>query len=344
MAVLSSLRIVREKSSSLPGVDASSLKLTSKFGRNFRLGILAVAVIAYPLVSLTLNGPLIKKFPYFQDAELDLSDRLDKIITEEYERYLRNEKKERKNVVARFFRLQNTNVIDSIVKGTIALKTGVAVALPFYVNFNNRTDVVDYCKRKLKTFLFCDDAINVNWDSDIGKNIADTLCLSDNALRFLVLRDLYSNEQYKSFVSREVSWVGYSTVACFLTFIIHSTSRLRHSLNWFFLILLVSLNLAYFGSENWYGVYRHAADLNADTKAGMSTVSHLEGGKEYYWKLLKRNRLLSSISNCAHRKVTTCGDIKSLNTPLLKRYLGLKGVRLEDDEFIESCIDDFDDE
>ena len=85
-------------------------------------------------------------------------------------------------------------------------------------------------------------------------------------------------------------------------------------------------------------------DVYADSTAAKASFAHSEGGKEYYWKMLKRNRfttcnflmvffrILRDLHPHLYTKVTASGDIRGIPTSIIMRYDHLKDVKEEDDE------------
>uniref|UniRef100_A0A0N5BWT6 Retrovirus-related Pol polyprotein from transposon TNT 1-94 n=1 Tax=Strongyloides papillosus TaxID=174720 RepID=A0A0N5BWT6_STREA len=62
------------------------------------------------------------------------------------------------------------------------------------------------------------------------------------------------------------------------------------------------------------------------------TSDYCLGGKEYYLKMLGRNRLLRELMNDGISKITPTGDVKKIVTSIIKRYDLLKDISKDDKE------------
>ncbi|VDK54659.1 unnamed protein product, partial [Cylicostephanus goldi] len=69
--------------------------------------------------------------------------------------------------------------------------------------------------------------------------------------------------------------------------------------------------------------------------AARTSFDHCEGGKELYWKQLKRNRLIRDICPELRPKISLSGDIRGIPTSIIMRYDHLKDLNAEDDELKE---------
>ena len=68
-----------------------------------RSGVLGGTIFLYPLGSLLVNGPLLKKvFPYTVRTDYDVPEHLHKLIEEEYQEWLKREGRSAKDGNAKF--------------------------------------------------------------------------------------------------------------------------------------------------------------------------------------------------------------------------------------------------
>ena len=78
--------------------------------------------------------------------------------------------------------------------------------------------------------------------------------------------------------------------------------------------------------------FRFLADTHGDSVASRITMDYSTGGKEYYWNILKRNRILRDFIPNGYEYITPVGDFRDVTTKLIVRYDLLKDVGIEDDE------------
>ncbi|VDK57219.1 unnamed protein product [Anisakis simplex] len=316
----------------------------SKWGRRFRIALLGTTIIGYPVGSLLLNGPLLKytlAIRYKDDEDVKSIRRLNDIIDSQYELFLRNEGRVPRDAVVTFGCSSSGKEMDSKAVGSLGVRSGLYVSLPFYARFVNVNEAMDYCKQHLQPLNFVGEPACVLWDSNDGREIANSFVLSDNALKFVILRDLYAYDGYSAYATRAGSWATFTTFSSFFTYWFHSRSIFGKTLLSFIGCYALFLTMAYFGAKQWYNLYRFMADVHADGVASRSSFEHCEGGKEYYWKMLKRNRLLREIIPPeSASKVKLSGDIPGITTSILTRYDHLKDVKAEDDQLIEVASGD----
>ncbi|VDM48126.1 unnamed protein product [Toxocara canis] len=310
--------------------------LSSKWGHRFRIGLLGATVVTYPIGTLLINGPLLNyTFPLRHKTSDDLPQRLKEIIDSQCELFLRNEARQPRDAVVTFSCSTSDENMDSVTGGSLGVRFGLRISLPFYARLENLDEALDYCRRYLQPLNFVGEPACVLWDSNAGKEIAESFVLSDKALKFLILRDLYAHDGYSAFASRAGSWATFTTFSSFFTYWIHGRPFFGKTAVSFVGLYVFFLSVAYFGAKQWYKLYRFMADVHADGVVSRTSFEHCEGGKEYYWKMLKRNRLLREIIPNGPLKVKPSGDIRGITTPILTRYDQVKDLKAEDDELKE---------
>ncbi|CAB3403161.1 unnamed protein product [Caenorhabditis bovis] len=306
--------------------------LKTRMGRRARIGLLAATVVSYPIGSILVNGPFVKlTFPKRYDVE-ELPPRLVSIAEEEYQRFLEKENRLVKDAVINRY-IQKTHD-DTVAAGSLGVRTGLCAAVPFYAKFRNFEDALEYFKNNHSTgFEYLGERIPAYWNDETSQELAGCYALSENAVRFLFLRDLYAHDGYASLAQRSISWTTWTTFSSIFTYWIHNSSKLfSGSAASFVVAYSVLLGAAWYANKQWHLLYRYLTDIHADAEASRATFHHAEGGKEYYWKMLKRNRLLRDLKPSLYLKITATGDVRGIATPIITRYDHLKDVNEEDDE------------
>uniref|UniRef100_A0A0M3INL7 Transmembrane protein n=1 Tax=Ascaris lumbricoides TaxID=6252 RepID=A0A0M3INL7_ASCLU len=214
--------------------DTATQWLTTKWGRRFRIGLLGTTIVAYPIATLISNGPLLKyTFPLRR-----VSDTATQWLTTKW---------------GRRFRIES---MDTIAKGSLGVRFGLYVSLPFYARFGDLKDALDYCRHYLQPLNFIGEPVCVLWDSNAGKEIAESFVLSDKALKFLVLRDLYAHDGYSAYATKAGSWATFTTFSSFFTYWMHGRPLFGNSAISFVGLYAFFLTMAYFGAKQWYNLYR----------------------------------------------------------------------------------------
>lgn len=75
--------------------------------------------------------------------------------------------------------------LDSVTHGALNSPWGARIALPFYVQFQTFNEVYDYCKKKLEPMVFMGEQACVVWESNVGRQIIETLIISEDVRAFL---------------------------------------------------------------------------------------------------------------------------------------------------------------
>ncbi|CAL2037331.1 unnamed protein product [Caenorhabditis brenneri] len=312
----------------------ATLWLQSKMGRRARIGLLAATVVGYPIGSILINGPFVNlTFPRRYSVE-DLPERLVPIADEEYGRFLEREGRIPKDAVVSVQIQRSFSSDETVASGSLGVRTGLKLAVPMYAKFKNGNEALDYFRNQYPDGLeYLGERVPIQWSSEIAEEFADCYALSDNAHRFLFLRDLYAYDGYASLAQRSISWATWTTFSSIFTYWIHNSSRLLSgSAASFAIAYPLLLGAAWYANKQWHMLYRYLTDIHADAEAARASFEHAEGGKEYYWKMLKRNRMMRDINPSLWDQVTATGDIRGIATPIITRYDHLKDVNEEDDE------------
>ncbi|EJD75018.1 hypothetical protein LOAG_17754 [Loa loa] len=304
-------------------------KIKNRWARRIRLGVIASTVVSVPSIYLLVNGPYLKE--YFEkryDVTNMLPNHLQQIIDSEYENFLMSDNRVRKKKRVTFYCSTSEMYLDSVAHGALNSPWGARIALPFYAQFQAFNEAYDYCKKKLEPMLFMGEQACVIWESAVGRQIIETFILSEDALRFLIRRDLTAHEAIKRTALFAFYWFCYTSIAFMLAQIIvhyYFTSNVL----WFCGLSLALNTPACWGSVQNAKLDWHATDQSADADAARASLVHGRGGKEYYQKMLKRNRLLREIIRDGAKKVSAAGNPKNSNTSYWSRYTMLVDLDAE---------------
>jgi len=288
---------------------------------------------------LMADGPLLgMSFEHrYKGVEYDLPEHLNTVINEEYERWLMTAGKSAKEKSSVKFSCQPdaSSSLDSIAKGSLSVRFGAEVALPFYARFRNEAEAAEYCKKKLEPFNLPGrgKTLCIIWDSSTGQDLISTLVLSKKALSFLVARDLSTVESSPALTNKPIVWASWSSFSTFLTYFVHQKFFNKTAVS-FAAAYTVLLALTIVGSREWHRSYRYLNDCHADSSAARLSPEHCEGGREFYVKFLRRNRILRSLMDPddAMKTFEDVGNVKSAVTSYLLRYDLVKDVMVEDEQ------------
>uniref|UniRef100_A0A914DTR8 Transmembrane protein 177 n=1 Tax=Acrobeloides nanus TaxID=290746 RepID=A0A914DTR8_9BILA len=340
----SSIQRIRSKlSKTQEGSSANEYWFVTNRGQYIKFGILSATVLIYPFYCYLLDGPFIdSSFKSRYKVTEEFPDHLEQIITEEYNRFLEKEEILPKDAPVKFTLQETTESLDTIARGSVGARTGGRIALPFYARFETKEEAYEYCKMHLEPFMFLNNPVCVIWDSPVGQEIISTLVLTPKAKRFLIARDLYANDSAMNVIARGYHWGLWSLFASVSTLVIGRMAKsVRYSFGRFMIVYTLCNIVAFFGSREMFNSYRYLNDHHGDFESARRSMQHCEGGKEYYTKMLKRNRLLTSI----HGKsglTTPIGDVIGLDTPIFGRYDSLRDAVAEEEEIAPAVQgDDF---
>jgi len=307
--------------------------IASKPGLLTRLGIMGGVSVLYPIGMLLWNGPLVNKsFRWREDVDYVLPKHLSDDIAKQYNHWLDRVNKLPKNVKITFSCQNQPGNFDTIARGSLAVRSGVQVALPFYARFQTEEEATEYCRNNLEPLTFLGKTLCVLWESKAGKELISTFIMSKNALAFLINRDMSANEGYTALTEESLTYF------CGITF----ASAFTH---WFYQRVLggtamsfvvtytILLALALFAIRQWHYGYVYLNELHADDASARLSNDNCQGGREYYLLMLKRNRILRDlIEKEGDAVITSTGDIRSQITPLFMRYDCIKDIFTENQE------------
>ncbi|CAD5216925.1 unnamed protein product [Bursaphelenchus okinawaensis] len=305
--------------------------ILSPWGRKFRIGVLGATVVIYPTYYMIANGPMVKsRFKAKVDADSTLPERLDRIVTQEIKDYQERTARADKDTVISFLIQKDLNYLDSVAVGSLGMRFGAYIGLPLASRFQNKAEVEEYSKKYLEPLKVLQKDVCVVWETKFGKDLIDTLHLSDNAVRYLVARDILSREGYQAYANAAISWTTWTMFSSLLTYYLHL--RKTKSFMRFVTIYVVLISMAAFAHNEWHKLYRYMNDVHSDTTAARLSAAHCLGGLEYYMKLLRRHQMLRNVMDDGNVIFTPAGDKFDVTTKFLLRYSGLKDIK---DEFSE---------
>ncbi|RCN31566.1 hypothetical protein ANCCAN_22642, partial [Ancylostoma caninum] len=232
--------------------------LQTKAGRRLRIGLLAGTIVAYPVASLLTNGPFINfSFPYRYAIE-KLPLRLQKIAEEEYARFLDTESRVPKDAVVTQHIGKTIGDYETVAGGSLGVRTGLHVAVPFHARFKDVEEALEYFKsHNIDSIDFLDVKVPIQWDTPSGTDLASSFVLSENALRFMFLRDLHAHDGYASLAQRSISWATWTSFTSIFTYWLHNSAKLfGGSAMSFVVIYSLFVSAAWFSNKQWYYLYR----------------------------------------------------------------------------------------
>jgi len=267
------------------------------------------------------------------EVDTELPSHLKTIIEEEHQKFCEREVRLPKDAIVTFGIQKDLESVDTIAKGSLGVRFGAHLALPFYARFTTKEEALEYCKKNLPELKLFGKRIPINWDTPVGDELLSTFVLPTMALRFLVMRDMYANDGYNAYANRAISWATWTSFTSIFTYWFHQKTRTCNGTALSFAIVYgIFLLLAIFAHDQWFLLYRFLADTHGDSVASRITMDYSTGGKEYYWNILKRNRILRDIIPNGYEYITPVGDFRDVTTKLIVRYDLLKDVGIEDDE------------
>uniref|UniRef100_A0AC34GZA8 Uncharacterized protein n=1 Tax=Panagrolaimus sp. ES5 TaxID=591445 RepID=A0AC34GZA8_9BILA len=308
--------------------------IQSTWGRRFRIGLLAGTIVAYPVYHLISYGPLINfSFSKRHNVDYRIPSHLQLLVESQLDKFREQECRSPKDSKATFCVQKDFKHFDSIADGSLGVRFGAHVGLPLYTTFTNEEQALNYLKENWDKFEIFGQKFPVLWDSPAGRDFLSTFVLSPEALKFLILRDLYANDGYNAYANKAISWATWTAFSSIFTYWLHQKTRICSGTALSFAIVYtLFLFLAIYAHDQWFLVYRYLADIHGDSVASRYSYDHSAGGNEYYWKMLKRNRILRDFMPSARDYITAVGDIRGITTKIIVRYDLLKDVNTEDDE------------
>ncbi|XP_076264958.1 transmembrane protein 177 [Rhynchophorus ferrugineus] len=166
-------------------------------------------------------------------------------------------------------------------------KFGVAVGLPHHYVYD-KIDLFDRSKIKV-------NGESVVWESDAGKELLNSLILSENAQKFAIARTIKHQQSPKLIIDTILG-----TASCLFTYSLSRLLNVRYNLYQkagqyrFIMYTLVGsiFTLNYFLLKDATQLY-YDQQIDKELKDMHSIFA--EGGKEYYTKILQRNIALRQL-------------------------------------------------
>lgn len=195
---------------------------------------------------------------------------------------------------------------DPVHRGSLQLRTGVQIGLPFTFPYQS-VDDVDHSS------IFIGQE-KVDWDSLAGEELQSSLVLSDKAKAFVIAREI----SYAQLFSVHIETV----LQCFCLMLSYYSGQ------WLNRRMLLTLRLKLWArflafstvGVTWLAMYLMLSDAfhcwhdnRADrTAAGLRKI-YAEGGVEYYERVLQRNRTFRTLLGSRGNKMfTRYGNVVSL--------------------------------
>ena len=176
---------------------------------------------------------------------------------QEHQKFCERELRLPKDAIVHFGIQKGLESVDSIAKGSLGVRFGAHVALPFYARFTSKEEALDYCKKNLPELKLFGKSIPINWDTPTGQELLSTFVLPTMALRFLVMRDMYANDGYNAYANRAISWATWTSFTSIFTYWFHQKTRTCNGTALSFAIVYgIFLLLAIFAHDQWFLLYR----------------------------------------------------------------------------------------
>lgn len=135
---------------------------------------------------------------------------------------------------------------------------------------------------------------SINWESEAGRQLEESLILGENAKKFAIARELFYVKTHHVTVEAGIASgsLMFSFVSCVAAsdMFLQQAPRLLKSIV-YFPIWVLGYIIYTSGKDNYF-CYR---DRRADEKAAMLGQEYAEGAVEFYSKLLQRNVALRTL-------------------------------------------------
>ncbi|KAK8783514.1 hypothetical protein V5799_010117 [Amblyomma americanum] len=246
---------------------------------------------------------------YYKDIVRAYKDgmpmRLDPVVAERAHQVLQSvdiSKQQKENV--RFFPVP---MLDTFFAGSTTGTKGAIIGLPVTFSYVKKEDV------QTKSLLIRGSE-EPAWETREGEMFKDSLVLSDKAQRFVIARDIYWASTY--YVEIQSTVLSFSAFNCYVMARLANEklpflSRVPRALRVFWYGIIVAFNATMYicfkdgMSQYW--------DKEADHRAAALGRDYVEGGIEYYEKVLRRNRALRDLlGNEGAKYYTSKGNINRL--------------------------------
>lgn len=286
------------------------------------------------LVGLLPHTHLLEQYKSIVQAYKDGQPmHLDPVVQKRAEEVLRLVdlgEKEKKSV--RFFPVP---ILDTFFAGSTTANHGTIIGLPLTFSYTRKEDV------QTKS-LFIHGSKEPAWETREGEALKKSLVLSDKAQKFVIAREIYWADTY--YVQLQTAALSFSALNCYFmgrlaNDRLHLLVRAPRAVRVCLYGLIVALNATVYicfkdaMSQLW--------DRKADREAAALGRDFVEGGIEYYEKLLQRNRALRELLGDEGRKCyTSKGNINRIlrtdHIPITHRLDVLKNRLQVDSKEVDS--------
>ena len=165
------------------------------------------------------------------------------------------------------------------------MKTGAIVGLPYHFRYQKLSDI-DFDRLTLKNQ-------SIDWNSEHGEKFADSLILSNNAKKFAIAHEIYY------VLDQHIGWdsclllVNFGAAYCGY-FALKEFYQLKRRVSLFSrMTILGTFGLVALGVYNFMSdIYQRRRDWKSLKNTSRLGTDFIEGGIEFYNKLLQRNSAL----------------------------------------------------
>uniref|UniRef100_A0A914HBQ2 Uncharacterized protein n=1 Tax=Globodera rostochiensis TaxID=31243 RepID=A0A914HBQ2_GLORO len=313
--------------------------LLTKNGSYLRFVLLSATVVAYPVINLFSTGPLLSTFFKWRvKLDSELPDHLKKTINEQTFLWLDRTGKTPNEAFFTFTRQRDASrSLDSITNGTLSFSTGAQIALPFYVKFKTEDEVFAYAKEHFEPLNVLGKVACIIWESDVGKQLLSTFLLSEEALAFLVARDLCTVKESYLLTQEGLTWFCHTLCYMCSFYVLHMFVFKGSSLS-FALCYPILFALAVITSKQWTDLAIYLNERKANMEAAKLSQRHTKGGREFYTKFLLRNRILRELVEGGDKLFSEVGGYQKAIADYVARYDDIGTVRSENEQ-LTLCIE-----
>lgn len=187
---------------------------------------------------------------------------------------------------------------DIFHKGCTYTSRGAVIGIPISFRYKSPTDV-DRMHLRLNNE-------GIEWESDAGQKLLDSVVLSENARMFGLCRELhYCHSQHVHIKSGIVSLSA--LMAFFPGFLFNRMYKLRERTKLVFRLSMYSVcaGIGILFCASVIDRYNWHRDKRADRKAAEMSKDLCDGGVEFYSKQLQRNVAIRELMGAAGHKVYT---------------------------------------
>lgn len=191
---------------------------------------------------------------------------------------------------------------DVVHKGSLHIRTGAIVGVPFHFRYQEKSDI-DKNRLTLKN-------VSIDWNSEEGEKFADSLILSDNAKKFAIAREIYYVLGHHINIDCGLMILNFGAGYCGY-YALRELYQLKHRIRLFSrMTILGAFGMAAMGTYSFMSdVFQRRRDKNALMKTSQLGNDFVEGGIEFYTKLLQRNSALYHLLGKDGEKCyTLCGN------------------------------------